>query len=735
MRSAANRLRPGRGAGLNLVLVVAAWLALAPRGLAQVPEPYTWRNAPMGGGGFVSGLVYHPRQPGLLYARTDVGGVYRWNPGPRVWMPLNDDLGRDDNQLMGALSVGLDPADPARVYIAAGEYTGAWGRGAALLRSSDQGRSWSRTELPFKLGGNEDGRGTGERLQVDPNHGAVLLLGTTRNGLWRSADHGETWGPVSGFSAAEVTLVLFDARSGTADADTPVIYAGVRDPKGATLLRSRDGGKSWAPVPGAPKGLIPHHAALDASGRLFLTYADGLGPNGVTDGAVWSLEPASGVWRDITPVRPGAERFGYAGLALDAQRPGTLMVSTLDRWGAGDDIFRSTDGGGTWTSVGARSQHDSSAAPWLTAYGHGGRGMGHWIADVEIDPFDSGAAAYVTGFGLWMTRALSDSGAVAWRFDNQGLEETVALDLAAPSAGPLLLTALGDVSGYAYAAFDDPAAKGFYAQGGETNRSVDVAQLRPTIAARTADQARTSGYWTRDGGVTWTPFATSPRIDRDAEGRYRESGRVTVSAQGGFFLWALAGQGGFYSADKGRSWTAAQGWPTGKGAVAVADRAVEGVFYVYDPEQGDMLVSVDGGASFQAFARGRPGGGGGPVATPGRMRDLWLPTYEGLFHAAGPEARFKPVKGVQQAFAVALGAAAPGRDDPAIYVWGRIRDTEGLFRSDDGGTRWARINDPSRQFGWIGALAADQRTHGRVYLGTGGRGVMVGEPVAGAPPR
>jgi photosystem II stability/assembly factor-like uncharacterized protein len=83
---------------------------------------------------------------------------------------------------------------------------------------------------------------------------------------------------------------------------------------------------------------------------------------------------------------------------------------------------------------------------------------------------------------------------------------------------------------------------------------------------------------------------------------------------------------------------------------------------------------------------------------------------------------------VDEAWSIGLGAPAPGRDYPAVYLWGKVRGVAGLFRSDDVGRTWARINDDEHQFGWIGEIAGDPRQYGRVYIATGGRGVIVGEP-------
>lgn len=52
----------------------------------------TWKNARFGGGGgFVPSIVFHPTEPGVAYARTDIGGIYRLNDDDS-WTPITDSL-------------------------------------------------------------------------------------------------------------------------------------------------------------------------------------------------------------------------------------------------------------------------------------------------------------------------------------------------------------------------------------------------------------------------------------------------------------------------------------------------------------------------------------------------------------------------------------------------------------------------------------------------------------------
>ena len=184
---------------MTALLAVQPWLAAQTQPSGPASVPYTWKNVQIVGGGFVDGIIFHPTEKGLRYARTDMGGAYRWNELSKRWEPLLDWVPYADLNLMGVESIAVDPADPNRVYLACGTYTNPRTPNGAILRSNDRGKTFLRADVPFKFGGNESGRGNGERMAVDPKDGNVLYLGTRQAGLWKSSDAGASWKQVEGF--------------------------------------------------------------------------------------------------------------------------------------------------------------------------------------------------------------------------------------------------------------------------------------------------------------------------------------------------------------------------------------------------------------------------------------------------------------------------------------------------------------------------------------------------------
>jgi len=90
------------------------------------PGPYNWNNVAIVGGGYVPAIIFSPVEKDLIYARTDMGGAYRWDKSSSQWLPLTDWVGFDDWNYLGIESIAPDPKDANRLYVAAGTYTNGW---------------------------------------------------------------------------------------------------------------------------------------------------------------------------------------------------------------------------------------------------------------------------------------------------------------------------------------------------------------------------------------------------------------------------------------------------------------------------------------------------------------------------------------------------------------------------------------------------------------------------------
>ncbi|MFF9201251.1 1,4-beta-glucanase [Streptomyces sp. NPDC014986] len=722
---------PGRRAvlaGAAALAALAGVPALAGTARAARPSPYRWRNVVIGGTGFITGVLFHPAVRGLAYARTDIGGAYRWDDRAGRWIPLLDHIGWDDWNLLGVEAVAVDPAHPDRLYLACGTYAQSWAGNGAVLRSDDRGRTWRRTDLTVKLGANEDGRGTGERLLVDPRDSDTLWLGTRHDGLLRSADRGATWAPVSGFPATAsatgqgVTLLVAAGRT---------VYAGWGDGGDANLFRTADG-TTWEAVPGQPSGAaarVPVRAAYDRHAReLYVTYADAPGPNGQSDGSVHKLRTGGGEWSDVTPARPdgAADTFGYGGVAVDARRPGTVVVSTNNRWAAVDTLYRSTDGGRTWRSLKDTAVLDVSETPYLKWGGEEPK-FGWWIQALAVDPYDCEHIVYGTGATLYGTRDLRH-----WAPRIRGLEEASVTQLLSPPAGRAhLISGSRDIGVMYHERLTASPADGMAANpvSGSATGLAQAAR-RPAYVVRAGWGDHGNGAYSHDGGRTWAPFASQPPVAGDAPGP------IATNADGSVLLWSFVhwdgtGHPAHRSADSGTTWSEVPSFP--KGATPVADPADPALFYAYDTDTGTLFASTDGGRTFTARAGGLPAGDAQfkLVAAPHRTGDLWLSTKgNGLYRSTDGGVAFTRVDSCRASHTLGFGRAADGAGYPAIYQVGSTGAVTAVLRSDDEARTWTRINDDDHQWGWTGeTVTGDPRVYGRVYLATNGRGIQYGEPV------
>ena len=163
---------------IKTILVLATAL-----GAAQNAAGYTWDIAPFGGAGMVTGIFPAKTESGMVYARTDIGGAYRWDKNNAKWVALMDWVSATDSGLMGIDSMAVDPKNAANIVMLAGNKDANYGN-TAILRSNNYGKSFSRTDVTaqFKTHGNGHARQSGERLAIDPGSSNVRRIRSRTRG-------------------------------------------------------------------------------------------------------------------------------------------------------------------------------------------------------------------------------------------------------------------------------------------------------------------------------------------------------------------------------------------------------------------------------------------------------------------------------------------------------------------------------------------------------------------------
>jgi len=364
-------------------------------------------------------------------------------------------------------------------------------------------------------------------------------------------------------------------------------------------------------------------------------------------------------------------------------------------------IWRSTDAGATWKAIWewgaypARILHytqDISVAPWLTfntapALPQITPQLGWMIGDLEIDPFNSNHLLYGTGATLYGSDDLTDWDAgnpIAISVQARGIEETSVQDLVSPPQGAHLLSALADIAGFRHDDLNVVPQKMYDNPVTSTTTSLDFAELAPQYVVRVGSGGSNIGF-SADGGTTWTP--------------------------------GIANAG----------WTASGGVPAG--AYVGSDRAVATRFYAY--ANGVFYVSTNRGVTFSPTpTAGLPATGVKFKAVAGRPGEIWLTAGTGgAWRSRNAGVTFSKVTHVQEADNIGFGMPQHRGGYPALYTSAKIAGVRGIFRSDDSGQHWIRINDDRHQYGTTAAaITGDPRVYGRVYVSTNGRGVIYGEP-------
>jgi len=697
---------------------------------------YDWSNVAIDCGGFVPGMVYNYKEEGLVYARTDIGGAYRYDKDQQKWIPITDHLGSTDWNLIGIESIATDNVEPNRVYLACGTYLGDNG---AILSSDDYGETWTRYDLDFGVGGNVSGRGTGERLMVDPNDNSIIYFGTRANGLMRSTDYGATWEyvesfPTTGTYSQEsnpigIMWVEFDKSSSSEGEKTNDIYCGVAMNDGNCIYKSSDGGETWEQFGETMQGLYPLQADISDNGNMYVVYSNNCGPNlSPTSGKVYSYNLADGKGTDITPEGAG-DGFGFGGVSVDAQNPDTLVVSSLGLWSPTDNLYRSTDGGKTWSSLfdgtgqGDNKHYtmDTSSSDWLK-WGNEEAKTGWWITDVNINPFNSDEVMYGTGATIFTTTNATAMGTdenVVITSHADGIEETAVYEMLSPpreSGQVEMYSIMGDLTGFRHVSVEEsPADTDFFKNSDPFD--IDCAWQNSDIVAYSGDFANGVRYST-DSGLTWKVVATTP----EGYESYVD-GYVALSAEGNTLVWCAGSIQAkpFATTDFGQTWFECDGLPYG--ATVVADKVNDNRFYAI--ADGTFYYSEDGAKTFTK-SDALVASGATLYTSANAEGDVWICSGM-LMHSTDGGKTFEAIKTIK-ADCIGFGAGETENDPMAIYAMGTVEELgDGIFRSTDNGQTWDKLNDNNHLFGNLTkSITGDSDIFGRVYFATNGRGIVMG---------
>lgn len=252
---AQTRARAGAAAQSN-----PSWTSIGPQ---PIDTPYTDTMD----SGRVTALAINPGNISQVYAAGAQGGIWKTTNGGTTWAPLTD---TQPSLAVGSLT--LDPTNSSTIYVGTGEenFSGDSYYGAGILKSTDGGNTWTHICGPFCGPWDQDGYyGGGARiggLVVDPNNNQVLLaaLESNNNGIYRSADGGNTWTQVLSGNCG--TAVLFDpVNTGVAYAALGNSFSGYTE----GVYKSTDSGQTWTPINGTGANVLP----LANAARIVLAMA------------------------------------------------------------------------------------------------------------------------------------------------------------------------------------------------------------------------------------------------------------------------------------------------------------------------------------------------------------------------------------------------------------------------------------------------------------------------------
>jgi hypothetical protein len=583
----------------GLAVASASWAGAQ----ADISSQYLWQPVRIGGGGWVVGMVVHPLDPAVRYARTDVGSPYRWNNSTQQWYPMRVSNANgsgvqsaaetDAPSSYGADSVVVDPTNTSVVYIVfPTEHSPdiqTPTNYVEIYKSVDGGNNFTAGNMTAaKILGNSNGpnRMDGEKLAVDPGNASVLYYGSDSQGLWRSLDDGMTWTqyPLSGSSGPPTNIefinIQFAKGPGTVTVNGVVrsktVYAvSIRNngDAGGDVYQSSDGGQTWTDistgVTDAASGQSLSHQALSSSidGTDALYVVESSATNGGLRG-YWKY--SAGKWARVS--LQGQINQTLTGVAVDPTNGQRIYAL-----GADTSLARSDNGGATWINLG--SPQYANTLGWLPQTV--GMSGGEWHSNGGIKVDSAGNLWTPTGQeGTLTIAAATASTATAatppkWTIESTGIEELVAMDMVVPpGSNDSIIAAAMDTTGFyipnpdKFTAVQIPLQQETISQGTTVAYAPDVSSYVAITTSNVYTNGTNYSGYSANGGATWTRFGSAPQYSCGSSKCDIPAGMIAVGVRGNrklggdhIVIYPPSDFAPQYSQDGGATWHVTESFP------------------------------------------------------------------------------------------------------------------------------------------------------------------------------
>ncbi|MBD2495567.1 hypothetical protein H6G75_14655 [Nostoc sp. FACHB-280] len=608
----------------------------------------------------------------------------------------------------------------------------------------------------------------GEALAVDPKNAKVLYIAVGKySGGWaglgtilKSTDKGKTWRKLNIdllMGGNEIKRSIGE-RLAVNPFDTQTIFFGSRVDG---LWKSVNGGETWNKVrsfPGKPSANVGIAGILFSTQKSGLMYANAYGDGIYTSidaGQTWSRIAGSpsqanrmvldkkgglyvthtlgvskyvnGTWSNITPNK--TTTIAFNAISINPKDSNHILISyeQASQSNNGAKVLESTNGGLTWQPK--RHILNSQVPWWSTSY------FGAATSAIEFDPKVSGRVWLTDWYGIWQTMNINAQEPV-WSNYETGHEQVVSFALASPPKGSQLLSGVADVDGFNHSqnlnAYPEGRLGGKIGPWFQDTYSIAYSESDPLRMVRVGGNRWNNTYTgvtSTDGGQTWKQFASFPRNTiplRVAMSAIYPSLFVTITSEGQPIR----------TTNGGVSWSGVVGLPNGPkapwywGQPLAADKVNGYSFYYY--QSGKFYRSINGGASFNLVNSSLPSEGWSTVKTvPGVNSEVWVSlNWQGLYRSTDGGTKFAKIPGVERAYLFAFGKPQQGSKIPALYLYGKISYMgDGIFRSLDMGKTWKNISDPLNPIGnEPNVMEASNQKFGLVFIGTNGKGIYYGTP-------